>query len=68
MEGFFFEIKSCYVELAAGLELVILLPQLSQCWDYRDVPPYLVQRNCFKPSQVIRMGGSGHLLFKGHDE
>jgi hypothetical protein len=40
--GFFvvvlFETETHYVT-QTGLELKILLPQLSKCWDYRQVPP-----------------------------
>jgi hypothetical protein len=31
---------SCYIA-QPGLELSILLPQCSECWDYRRVPPHL---------------------------
>jgi hypothetical protein len=31
--------KFCYV-FQAGLELTILLPQPTQCWDYRHEPPH----------------------------
>jgi hypothetical protein len=34
---FFFKIGSRYVAVA-GLELMILLPQPPECWDYRCVP------------------------------
>jgi hypothetical protein len=34
------ETGSVYVA-QAGLELMILLPQPSECWDYRHGPPYL---------------------------
>jgi hypothetical protein len=34
--GVFFETGSHYVP-QAGLELMILLPQPPQCWDYRDI-------------------------------
>jgi hypothetical protein len=36
--GFILKTGSCYVA-QAGLELTILLPQSSQYWDYRCVPP-----------------------------
>jgi hypothetical protein len=35
----FFETRSCYV-VQAGLELAVLLPQTSECWEFRHVPPY----------------------------
>jgi hypothetical protein len=35
----FFETVSHYVAYA-GLELMILLPQLPEGWDYRHMPPY----------------------------
>jgi hypothetical protein len=36
----FFQTGSFYVA-KAGLELTILLPQISECWDYRCAPPHL---------------------------
>jgi hypothetical protein len=36
----FFEAGSLHVD-QAGLEVLILLPQPSECWDYRCTPPHL---------------------------
>jgi hypothetical protein len=33
-----FETRTCYIA-QAGLELVILLPQPPEYWDYGDAPP-----------------------------
>jgi hypothetical protein len=37
---FFFETGSCQIA-QAGFDLVILLPQPPECWDYRHAPPHL---------------------------
>jgi hypothetical protein len=37
-----FETESYYVA-QAGLELMVLLPRLAECWNDRSVPPLLVQ-------------------------
>jgi hypothetical protein len=36
----YFETR-CLCTALAGLELTILLPQSSECWDYKCVPPHL---------------------------
>jgi hypothetical protein len=36
--SFFLSVGSCYVAWG-GLELVILLPLPTNCWDYRHIPP-----------------------------
>jgi hypothetical protein len=41
--GFFFSETSSPWVAQAGLEVKILLPQIPECWDYRHVPPYLVE-------------------------
>jgi hypothetical protein len=46
---FCFEIRSCYVA-QAGLELMILLHQPLECWDYRCVPPHLAKTS---PSLLV---------------
>jgi hypothetical protein len=42
---------SCSVA-KAGLELVILLPQPPECWDYRCAPPH-PENFCFLPCTVV---------------
>jgi hypothetical protein len=44
---YFLRYESPYVAHAA-LEHSILLPQLSWCWDYRQVPPHLADNTIFK--------------------
>lgn len=54
----------------AGFELVVLLPQLSECWDPRYVPPYLLTHSVHwlhwasrAQSQLCRKEPSGQLGF-----
>jgi hypothetical protein len=35
----------CFLRLCTGFRLAILLPQCSECWDYRWGPPHPTRKN-----------------------